>query len=108
MAIEYGRNRRKSRDPPRVIGSLIRHTTIPPPSPPPSSPPNRKMDYLKSRLNPDITYTPLTKPGVAQYVDPSSAWLWICLGSVVFNPVFWNTVARNGECATAGLGGVGG
>lgn len=56
------------------------------------------MDYLKSRLNPDITYTALTaKSGIAQYVDVQSPWLWVCLGSVVFNPVFWNAVARNGE-----------
>ncbi|KAI5449871.1 Phosphatidyl-N-methylethanolamine N-methyltransferase [Naganishia albida] len=54
------------------------------------------MDYLKARLNPDIAYTPLHKSaGVAQYVDVQSPWLWLCVGSVVFNPVFWNTVARN-------------
>jgi hypothetical protein len=60
------------------------------------------MDYLKSRLNPDITYHPVTaKAGalapLAAYVDVQNPWLWVCLASVVFNPVFWNTVARNGE-----------
>lgn len=63
------------------------------------------MDYLKSRLNPDITYTVLGKStGLAQYVDVQSPWLWVCLGSVVFNPVFWNTVARNGESVCMGCG----
>jgi hypothetical protein len=69
------------------------------------------MDYLKSRLSPDIAlpaYTALGGKGL-NYSDPAhwkqflvnweQPWLWICLASVIFNPVFWNTVARNGEFA---------
>ncbi|KAJ9111760.1 hypothetical protein QFC22_006419 [Naganishia vaughanmartiniae] len=65
------------------------------------------MDYLKSRLSPDIAvpvYAALGGKGI-NYADPAhwkqflvnweQPWLWICLASVVFNPVFWNTVARN-------------
>jgi hypothetical protein len=55
------------------------------------------MDYLKSRLQPDINPFVTKAEGLSAYVDTSSVWLWICLASIVFNPVFWNTVARNGE-----------
>lgn len=57
------------------------------------------MDYLKSRLQPDINIYASKTAGLGAYVDTSSAWLWVCLASIVFNPVFWNTVARNGESA---------
>ncbi|GHJ89061.1 hypothetical protein NliqN6_5463 [Naganishia liquefaciens] len=54
------------------------------------------MDYLKSRLQPDINvYASKAAGGLDAYVDTSSKWLWVCLASIVFNPVFWNTVARN-------------
>ena len=60
------------------------------------------MDYLKSRLQPDIHVYASKTAGLGAYVDTSSAWLWVCLASIVFNPVFWNTVARNGESAVGG------
>lgn len=55
------------------------------------------MDYLKSRLQPDINPFASKAAGLGAYVDTNSGWLWVCLASIVFNPVFWNTVARNGE-----------
>jgi hypothetical protein len=61
------------------------------------------MDYLKSRLQPDINPFVTKAEGLSAYVDTSSVWLWICLASIVFNPVFWNTVARNGEFLEMGL-----
>lgn len=33
-------------------------------------------------------------------VDLEQPWFWAAIGSVVFNPVFWNIVARNGEPRT--------
>ncbi|KAF9306035.1 Phosphatidyl-N-methylethanolamine N-methyltransferase [Mortierella antarctica] len=30
-------------------------------------------------------------------VDLSNPWFWISVGSIAFNPTFWNTVARRGD-----------
>lgn len=40
------------------------------------------------------TYRYVSTP--AQLVDFSKISLWISVGSIFFNPIFWNFVARNG------------
>ncbi len=35
-------------------------------------------------------------PKVEDVVNLNSAWFWICIGSILFNPLFWNSIARNG------------
>lgn len=35
--------------------------------------------------------------GVGKWVDWSQGSLWAAVGMVLFNPIFWNVVARNGE-----------
>jgi hypothetical protein len=39
----------------------------------------------------------LVMPDIHSLVNLESQWFWICIGSILFNPLFWNTVARNGE-----------
>lgn len=36
-------------------------------------------------------------PKLEDIVNLNSRWFWICIGSILFNPLFWNAVARNGE-----------
>lgn len=40
-----------------------------------------------------------TGPDVVNVRDPK---VWIAAGMMVFNPVFWNVVARNGESRSLG------
>lgn len=41
-------------------------------------------------------------PGSLHLVDFSKPSLWVAVGCVVFNPVFWNIVARNGASGHRG------
>jgi len=34
-------------------------------------------------------------PEIHSLVNLESRWFWICIGSILFNPLYWNTVARN-------------
>lgn len=34
---------------------------------------------------------------VEDVVDLTQPWLWIAVASILFNPIFWNITARNGE-----------
>lgn len=36
-------------------------------------------------------------PGSVRLVDWNQASLWAAVGMVLFNPIFWNIVARNGK-----------
>jgi len=45
--------------------------------------------------NKGYVYAPLDA-GLGALVDVSRPSLWIAAGSILFNPIYWNIVARNG------------
>ena len=59
------------------------------------------------------TWVPFSHPPVYRYVSHNSpkqlvdfgkASLWLSVGMIFFNPIFWNFVARNGKPETHGGG----
>lgn len=40
--------------------------------------------------------TALVMPKLSQIVNIDQPWLYISAGVIIFNPLFWNIVARNG------------
>lgn len=41
-------------------------------------------------------YADLGANGLVGLVDVAKPSLWIAVGSILFNPIYWNIVARNG------------
>jgi hypothetical protein len=50
---------------------------------------------LYQLLEPTYSYAP-PKSGLMALVDFSQPSLWAAVGMVLFNPIYWNIVARNG------------
>lgn len=46
--------------------------------------------------NAGYRYVPLDA-GLFQLVDVARPSLWLALGTILFNPIYWNIIARNGE-----------
>ena len=51
---------------------------------------------LYNLLEPKYAYAP-PGSGVMALVDFGQPALWAAVGMVLFNPIYWNIVARNGE-----------
>lgn len=50
---------------------------------------------IYSLLEPKYAYAP-PKTGLLVLVDLTQPSLWVAVGMVLFNPIYWNIVARNG------------
>jgi methylene-fatty-acyl-phospholipid synthase len=46
--------------------------------------------------NAGYVYAPL-EAGFFGLVDVARPSLWLAIGNILFNPIYWNIVARNGE-----------
>lgn len=49
---------------------------------------------------PKWNYAP---PGSINLIDLGQKSLWISVGMILFNPIFWNIVARNGKSLSFGI-----